>query len=62
MEGRTDLEAIEDEAEVKFLDIPVKVDKSVSVVLEEEVLQHPTLGHEPEEVEVAAEENMQTHL
>ena len=35
------------------------VDKGVGVLLEEQVLQHATLGHEPEEVVITAKEHMQ---
>jgi hypothetical protein len=32
------------------------------VLLEQQVLQHSTLGHQPEQVEVAAEKHVQAHL
>lgn len=35
------------------------VDKGMSVLLEEQVLQHPTLGHQPEQVVVTPKKHMQ---
>ena len=42
--------------------LPSLVNEGVGVVLEKEVLQHAALGHKAEEVEVAAEEDVQPHL
>lgn len=62
VERRADLEVANLEAEVQEPHVSVVVDKRVRVVLQQQVLQCPRLGHEAEEVEVAAKEHMQPHL
>ena len=56
MEWRANLLVPHKEAEVQFPDIPARVDKCVHMLLPQEVLQHPALCHEAEEVEVASKE------
>jgi hypothetical protein len=58
VEGRPDLSSIEEEPEVQLPHVPVIVAEGVCVLLEQQVLQHTTLGHQPEQVEVAAEEHV----
>ena len=60
MEGRANLFVPHKEAEVQFPDIPACVDECVDMLLPQEVLQHPTLCHEAEKVEVASKE-LQEH-
>ena len=43
-------------------DVAVEVAEGVCVILEQEVLQHSALGHEAKEVEVAAKEDVESHL
>ena len=62
MEGRADLGAADLEAEVEVADVAAGVDKGVRVLLLEQVLEHAALGHQPEEVVVAPEEDVQAHL
>lgn len=38
------------------------IHKGVCVLLQQQVVQNSTLGHEPEEIVVAAKEDMQAHL
>ena len=56
MEGRADLAAAEREAEVQRAHVGARVDERVRVLLGQQVAQHAALGHQPEQVEVAAEE------
>lgn len=44
------------------MDEPTFVDEGVGVILEEQVVERPALGHEPEQVVVAAEEDVQAQL
>ena len=56
MERRANLLVTHKEAEVQLPDIPARVDKCVHMLLPQEVLQHPALRHEAEQVEVASKE------
>ncbi len=56
MERSTNLPISQEEPEVKLSHIAASVDKGVHMLLEQKVLQHSTLGHEPEKIEVAAKE------
>jgi len=62
MERRTDLLASDLKPEVKLPHITIIVAECVCVLLQQQVLQDSALGHQPEQVVVTAEENMQTHL
>jgi hypothetical protein len=62
VQRRADLGAVQIEPEVELAHVAVVVAERVRVVFEEQVLQHAALGHEAEEVEVAAEEHVQAHL
>ena len=62
MEGRPDLESIHVEPEVQLAHVAVGVDERVRVLLEQQVLDGAGLAHEPEQVEVAAEEHVEPHL
>ncbi len=56
MEGGADLHVPQEEPEVQLAHVAASVDKSVHVLFEQQVLQHAALGHQPEQVEVAAKE------
>lgn len=62
MERCTNLLPIDKEPEVQLPHIPIIVAEGVCVLLEQQVLQHTTLGHQAEQVEVAAKEHVETHL
>lgn len=55
MEWGANLSVPQEEAEVQFAHIAASIDESMHVLLEQQVLQHAALGHEPKQVEVAAE-------
>jgi hypothetical protein len=54
MERRADLLIAHIETEVELAHITSSIHESVHVLLKEQITQHSALGHEPEEVEVAA--------
>ena len=56
MEGRANLLVTDKEAEIQFPDITARVHKGVHMLLLEQVLKNPALGHQPEEVEIASKE------
>lgn len=62
MEGGTNLCLPDHEPEVQLPYVPIIVAKGVGVLLDEQVLQHPALGHEAEEVVVTTKEHMQPQL
>jgi hypothetical protein len=62
MEWCANLGAGHMEAKVQLAHVAVVVDKRVRVLLAAQVVEHATLGHEAEEVEVAAKEYVQAHL
>lgn len=62
VEGCADFLAPNEEPEVQLAHVSVVVAEGVCVLLDQQVLQHAALGHQPEQVEVAAEEHVQAHL
>lgn len=62
MEGGADLGASDLEAEVEVADVSALVDESVRVLFLQKVLKHTAFRHQPEQVVVAAKEDVQAHL
>ncbi len=53
MEGRANLHAVDVKPEVQLAHVTAIVDKRVRVILQQQVLQHVALAHEPKQVVVA---------
>lgn len=62
MEWRTNLEPIDEKPEVQKPNITTFIHERVDVFLQKEVLDNTALCHQAEQIEVAAEKDMQAHL
>ena len=56
VEGCANLASTQVETEIEFAHVAAAVHEGMHVLLQQQVLQHAALGHQPEQVKVAAEE------
>jgi hypothetical protein len=62
MERSSDFEIPYVEAEVKQPLVPILIDECMSMVFQQQVRNDPALCHEPKQIEVTPEKNMQAHF